>query len=165
MRATTMRLFSNVTDAAGAIGVFLGFYFLAGHDDNRGKLALTALVIGFTVVMGSLSWIRHFLLWKQDSKALGVESTEPFFHWEVGFANGAFAIAGLLAIVLDWGVQALAVAVLAYAAYLLQASALHCYRYITGQSRSPRRLWGSIVGLSALCLMASYIAFAAVAAS
>ena len=77
MRATTMRLFSNVTDAAGAIGVFLGFYFLAGHDDNRGKLALTALVIGFTVVMGSLSWIRHFLLWKQDSKALGVAPSEP----------------------------------------------------------------------------------------
>jgi len=158
-----MRLLSNVTDAAGAIGVFLGFYFLLGHD-HRATLALTALTIAFNVVMGSLSWIRHFLLWEQDSKALGVESTEPFFHWEVGFANGAFAIGGLLAIVLGWGVRALAVAVLSYSAYLLQACALHGYRYITGQSRSPRRLWGSIVGLSALCLMSIYIAFAAVAA-
>jgi hypothetical protein len=159
-----MRLLSNVTYAAGAIGVFLGFYYLAGKDPQA-TLALTALVIAFNVVMGSLSWIRHFVLWKLDSKALGVESTEPFFHWEVGFANGAFAIAGLVAIVLDWGVQALAVAVLSYSAYLLQASALHGYRYITGQSRSPRRLWGSFIGLGALCLMAIYIAFAAVAAA
>jgi len=159
-----MRLLSILTYASGAIGVFLGFYFLGGHD-QRATLALTVLVIAFNVVMGSLSWIRHFLLWKLDSKALGVEETEPFFHWEVGFANGAFAIGGLIAIVLDWGVQALAVAVLSYVAYLLQASALHGYRYITGQSRSPRRLWGSFIGLSALCLMAGYISFAAVAAA
>ena len=159
-----IRLLSNLTIASGAIGVFLGFYFLAGHDDNRGKLALTALVIGFTVVMGSLSWIRHFLLWKQDSKALGVEPAEPLFHWEVGFANGAFTIGGLLAIVLDWGVQALAVAVLSYVAYLLQASVLHGYRYITGQSRSPERLWGSFIGLGVMCLVTGYLSFAAVAA-
>jgi hypothetical protein len=159
-----IRLLSNLTYASGAIGVFLGFYFLSGHG-HRGTLALTVVVIAFNVVMGSLSWIRHFLLWELDSKALGVESAEPFFHWEVGFANGAFAIGGLLAIVLDWGVQALAVAVLAYVAYLLQASALHGYRYITGQSRSPKRLWGSFIGLGALCLMAIYISFAAVAAA
>ena len=159
-----VRLLSILTYASGAIGVFLGFYFLP-RQGHQSTLALTLVVIGVNVVMGSLSWIRHFLLWKLDSKALGVESAEPFFHWEVGFANGAFAIGGSLAIVLDWGVQALAVAVLSYSAYLLQASALHGYRYITGQSRSPRRLWGSFIGLSALCLMAGYISFAAVAAA
>jgi len=159
-----IRLLSTLTYASGAIGVFLGFYFLSGQDP-RGTLALTVTVIAFNVVMGSLSWIRHFLLWEQDSKALGVELTEPFFHWEVGFANGAFAIGGLLAVVLDWGVQALAVAVLSYSAYLLQASALHGYRYITGQSRSPARLWGSFIALGAMCLMTSYISFAAVAAA
>jgi len=159
-----IRLLSNLTIASGAIGVFLGFYFLSGQD-QRGKLALTVLVIAFNLVMGSLSWIRHFLLWEQDSKALGVEPAEPLFHWEVGFANGAFTIGGLLAIVLDWGVQALAVAVLSYVAYLLQASVLHGYRYITGKSRSPRRLWGSFIGLGTLCLMAGYLSFAAVAAA
>jgi hypothetical protein len=156
------RFLSNLTYAAGAIGIFLGFYFLQG-DPPREKLALTMVVLAFNVVMGTFSWIRHFLLWESDAKALGVQSAEPVFQWEVGFFNGALAIVGLLAVVLDWGVQALAVAALTYAAYLLQASALHGYRYITGQSRSPRRLWGSFIGLGVFCLMVIYISFAAVA--
>ena len=60
----------------------------------------------------------------------------PFFQWEVGFANGAFAVAGLLAVVFDWGVGAMAAVVLGYAMYLLQAGLLNGRRYFSGESRT-----------------------------
>jgi hypothetical protein len=83
----------------------------------------------------------------------------PFFQWEVGFANGAFAIAGLLAVVLDWGVGAMAAVVLGYAMYLLQAAFLNGRRYFSGQSRTTARLWGSFIGNSVLAVMVGVIAF------
>ena len=77
----------------------------------------------------------------------------------MGFANGAFAIAGLLAVVFDWGVGAMAVAVLGYALYLLQAALLNGRRYFSGQSRTPARLWGSFVGNGALAVLVVVITF------
>ena len=74
--------------------------------------------------MGVLSWVRHVLAWKEDAARLdAADQPTPFFQWEVGFANGAFALAGLLAVVFDWGVGAMAAVVLGYAMYLLQAGA------------------------------------------
>ena len=91
--------------------------------------------------------MRHVLAWKDDAARLDVaDQPTPFFQWEVGFANGAFAVAGLLAVVLDWGVGAMAAVVLGYAMYLLQAALLNGRRYFSGQSRTTARLWGSFIG-------------------
>jgi hypothetical protein len=136
----------------GGGGIALAFYYLGGSG-NGAEEAMSALTLSLCVAVGGLSWVRHFLLWKSDAKLLGVEGQSPFFHWEVGFANGAFALAGLLAVVLDWGVYAMGAVVLAYAFYLLQAAILHGWRYFSGQSRTPARLWGSFVGLTAMCVM------------
>ncbi len=146
------RLFMILTYIFGGGGVALAFYFL-GRSGSGADEAMTVLTLCLCVVVGGLSWVRHFLLWKSDAKLLGVAGQSPFFHWEVGFANGAFALAGLLTFVLDWGVYAMGAVVLAYAFYLLQASILHGWRYFSGQSRTPARLWGSFVGLTAMCIM------------
>jgi hypothetical protein len=145
-----------LTYIAGAAGVALAFYEIG--DDS--KLALTYLTIAYAVAMGLLSWVRHVLTWQEDAARLDVEDQPtPFFQWEVGFANGAFALAGLLAVVFDWGVGAMAVAVLGYAMYLLQAAVLNGRRYFSGQSRTRARLWGSFAGNGALAVMVVVIAF------
>jgi hypothetical protein len=145
-----------LTYIAGAVGVAVAFYEL-GSDS---KLALEVITIAYAVVMGLLSWVRHVLVWQEDAARLDADDQPtPFFQWEVGFANGAFAIAGLLAVVLDWGVGAMAAVVLGYAMYLLQAALLNGRRYFSGQSRTAARLWGSFVGNAALCIMVAVIAF------
>lgn len=148
-----MRLLMILTYMAGGVSVAVAFDLLRcgpGHGED----ALTAVALGFCVVMGRLSWVRHLLLWRADEKFLGVHDPTPFFHWEVGFANGALALAAALAVVFGWGTEALAATAVCYAVYLLQAAALHGWRYFTGQSRTPARLWGSFVGLGvALALL------------
>ena len=146
-----------VTYVAGGAGVAVAFYYL-GSDSKR---ALTAVTIAY-VAIGLISWVRHVLVWQEDSRRLDAAGqASPFFQWETGFANGAFAIAGLLAVAFDWGVAAMAVAVLGYALYLLQAALLNGRRYFSGQSRTPARLWGSFAANAALSIMVGVIAFIA----
>ena len=146
-----------LTYIAGGVGVAVAFYYL-GSDSTR---ALTAVTIAY-VVIGLVSWVRHVLVWQEDAKRLDAAGqATPFFQWETGFANGAFAVAGLMAVVFGWGVAAMAVAVLGYALYLLQAALLNGRRYFSGQSRTPARLWGSCVANAALCIMAAVVVFIA----
>ena len=150
------RLLMILTYLAGAVGIGLAFYEVG--DDS--KLALTYITIAYAIVMGLLSWVRHVLVWQEDAARLAADDQPtPFFQWEVGFANGAFAIAGLLAVAFDWGVGAMAAVVLGYAMYLLQAALLNGRRYFSGQSRTAARLWGSFIGNSALAVMVGVIAF------
>jgi hypothetical protein len=152
------RFLMILTYIAGGVGVAVAFYYLGG---DRSKQALIAVTIAY-VVIGLVSWVRHVLVWRQDAKRLAeAAQATPFFQWETGFANGAFAIAGLLAVALEWGVAAMAVAVLGYALYLLQAALLSGRRYFGGQSRTPARLWGSFVANAALSIMVGVIAFIA----
>jgi hypothetical protein len=145
-----------LTYIAGGAAVGLGFYYVS--DDP--KLAMTLVTLLFAVVMGLLSWVRHVLLWREDAKRLDASGQAMyFFQWEVGFANGAFAVAGLLAVVFDWGVGALVAVVLAYAMYLAQAALLNGRRYFSGESRKAMRLWGSFVGSGALCILVAVISF------
>lgn len=157
-----VRLFMILTYVVGGAGVALAFYYL-GDSGYGADEAVSVLTLALCVIVGGLSWARHFLLWKSDAKLLGVEGQSPFFHWEVGFANGAFALAGLLAFLLDWGTYAMAAVVLAYAFYLLQAAILHGWRYFSGESRTPARLWGSFVGLGVLSIMVIIVCVIAVA--
>jgi hypothetical protein len=150
------RLLMILTYVAGAAAIFFGFYYVSSDP----KLAMTLLTILFAVVIGLLSWARHFIFWQQDAKRLDtVAQATYFFQWEVGFANGAFAVAGLLAVVFDWGVAAMVAVVLGYVMYLAQAALLNGRRYFSGESRTPARLWGSFVGSGAMCIMFAVISF------
>ena len=150
------RLLMILTYVAGGLAIFLGFTYVS----NDPKLAMTWVTLLFAVVIGLLSWARHFLFWRDDAKRLDAAAQATyFFQWEVGFANGAFAVAGLLAVVFDWGVGAMAAVVLAYVMYLLQAALLNGRRYFSGESRKASRLWGSFVGSGAMCILLAVISF------
>jgi hypothetical protein len=152
------RLLMILTYIAGGAAVGIGFYYVSGDP----KLAMTWVTLLFAVVIGLLSWVRHVLLWQDDAKRLDASGqATPFFQWEVGFANGAFAVAGLLAVALDWGVGAMAAVALAYAMYLAQAALLNGRRYFSGESRKPARLWGSFVANGVMCILIAVISFQA----
>jgi hypothetical protein len=150
------RLLMILTYIAGGVAIGVGFSYVS----NDPKLAMTWVTVLFAVVIGLLSWVRHVLLWQDDAKRLDASSKATyFFQWEVGFANGAFAVAGLLAVVFDWGVSAMAAVCLAYVMYLIQAAALNGRRYFSGESSKASRLWGSFIGNGAMCILVAVISF------
>jgi hypothetical protein len=145
-----------LTYVAGAVAIALGFAYVSSDP----KLAMTWVTLLFAVVVGLMSWARHFVFWQDDAKRLDAATgTVPVFQWEVGFANGAIAVAGLLTVVFDWGVAAMAAVCLAYVTYLLQAALLNGRRYFSGLSRSPRLLWGSLVGGGTMCVLIAVVSF------
>lgn len=135
------RFLSIAAMVVAGIGIFLGFYYLP----VRPQLALT-VVTGTTVgVVGVLAFIRHVVFFRADAARLGWPTDRPDWAYEVGFANLAFAIMGLVAAFLAGGTLAQGLVLLGYAAYLLQAAILHFYRYLTDEVRSAARLWRSVL--------------------
>ncbi len=70
------RLLMILTYIAGGVGVAVGFYVL-GQGSGHGEDALIAVTIGFCVVMGGLSWVRHFLLVVIAATALADAGVRP----------------------------------------------------------------------------------------
>ncbi len=136
----------------GAIGIFFGFYYLAKDAE------LAVKIVTFTTVgiVGTLAFVRHFVFHKSDAKRLGWETGRPDWMFEVGFANLAFGLMGLISVVTNLGIQTQALALLGYSIYLFQAAMLHGYRYFTDEIKSASRLWRSF--LSTL-LFAGMMAF------
>jgi hypothetical protein len=124
--------------AVSSVGIFFGFYYFFSDDLSTSIAIVTITTVGIT---GVLAFIRHVIFHKDDAKQLGWETERPDWMFEVGFANLAFGIGGLLAVLASLGVHAQAVALLAYAAYLFQAAGLHGYRYVTDETKNPVRLW------------------------
>lgn len=150
------RVLMILTYVAGGAAIFVGFAYVSSDP----KLAMTWVTLLFCVVIGLLSWARHFVFWRDDAKRLDAASQQvPIFQWEVGFANGAIAVVGLLTVVFDWGVAAMAAVVLVYVMYLLQAALLNGRRYFSGLSHSPRLLWGSLIGSGAMSILIAVVTF------
>ena len=126
----------------GTIGIFLGFYYLFSGDPQK---SLAIMVVSTVGIVGMLAFIRHVIFHKSDAARLGWETDRPDWMFEVGFANLAFGLIGLLAVMLKSGLNAQALILLGYAIYLLQAASLHGYRYFTDEKRSPARLWRSFL--------------------
>ncbi len=124
--------------AIASAGIFLGFYFFFSHDLSTSVAIVTTTTVGIT---GVLAFVRHVIFHKDDAARLGWETERPDWMFEVGFANLAFGLVGLLAVFASWGLHAEAVALIGYAAYLFQAAGLHGYRYVTDDTKNPVRLW------------------------
>ena len=139
------------------IGIFIGFYYL-GSDPQRSLAIVTLTAVG---VVGVLACVCHFIFHEEDAKRLDWETDRPDWMWEVGFANLAFGVMGLLSVLAAWGTHAQAIVLLGYSLYLLQAALLHLYRYVTDEKRSPARLWRGVV--LTLVLVGMMTAFAIVA--
>jgi len=128
------------------IGVFFGFFFLS--KDPKASLAIvTSTSVG---VAGTLAFIRHVIFHRSDAARLGWNTDRPDWIFEVGFSNLSFGFMGLTSVIMDWGTYAQVVVLLGYSLYLIQAAALHAYRYFTDQTPMPGRLWRSCL-LTLLC--------------
>jgi hypothetical protein len=137
----------------GAVGLFFGFQYYFGNDQQMALGIVTFTTVG---LVGVLAFVRHFIFHKEDAKRLGWETDRPDWMFEVGFANLAFGLMGILSVSGKWDMHTQAVVLLGYAFYLLQAGVLHGYRYFTDEVKSPARLWRACI---ATLLFAGMMAF------
>ena len=133
----------------GAVGIFFGFYFL-----SSAPLTALAIVTGTCVgVVGILAFVRHVIFHREDAARMGWQTDRPDWQFEVGFANLAFGVPGLLVALWLPSYPAFFVLLLGYALYLGQAAALHLIRYLGDEHRSAARLWRSVIGTSLFAAM------------
>lgn len=124
----------------GTIGLFLGFFYLASAPDTSFAI-VSVTTVG---IVGILAFVRHVFFFRSDAERLGWQTDRPDWMFEVGFANLAFGVMGLVAGLASSGAKVQAVVLLGYALYLFQAAMLHLYRYLTEVPRSPARFWRSV---------------------
>lgn len=136
----------------GGCGLFVGFYFLAAAPATSFAI-VTVTTVG---LVGVLAFVRHVLFFRSDAERMGWQTDRPDWAYEVGFANLAFGVMGLVAGLGSFGSNVQALVLLGYALYLVQAAMLHLYRYLTDAVRSPARLWRSVVATLAFVAMMSY---------
>ena len=125
----------------GTLGLFLGFYFL----DDAPQTAFRIVTVTTVGIVGVLAFVRHVFFFRSDAERLGWQTDRPDWIFEVGFANLAFGVMGLVAGLASLGTKVQALVILGYALYLFQAIMLHFYRYLTDASRSSARLWRSVI--------------------
>ncbi len=116
--------------------VFMGFYFQTSNPTLSLRLVSMGLV-GFT---GILSFISHVPLHKADSKRLGWETDRPDWQFEVGFANLAFGVLGIIASMNAFCDQSRSVIITAYGIYLFQAAILHLVRALQSKPVNTKKL-------------------------
>ena len=151
------RLLHFAEMAIGAVGIFLGFYFLSS-DPLLALRIVTGTCVG---LVGTLAFVRHVLLHQSDAARLGWHTDRPDWQFEVGFANLAFgSTASLVAFWLP-GFPAFFVLLCGFSVYLAQAAILHLYRYLTDGQRSPGRLWNSVLGTALFAAMLGIFALSA----
>ncbi len=126
-----------------AIGIAVAYFLYFRWSDARP--ALEVILLTCVAFNGLISFLSHVIFHKADARRLGMESANPGFQFEVGFANLAIGLAALLSVLFGWGVTASIVLVLCYALYILQTVALHFQRFVTGEKTNAGYLWGSVV--------------------
>lgn len=139
----------------GSVGIFFGFYFLSEGDKPMALHIVTATTTG---IVGILAFIRHVIFHKSDAIRLGWETDRPDWMFEVGFANLAFGVIGMLTAFAPWGMIPQSIVLLGYAIYLFQAAMLHTWRYFTDETKSPARLWRSSIGTFLFAVMMTFFA-------
>jgi hypothetical protein len=144
----------------GAVGIWFAFYeFFNGNI----KAALDVITLAVVAAVGVLSFISHFVFHKDDAARLGWHQEKPYFQWEVGYANLAFALVALFAYLFNWGMVAEAMAALGYGLYLLQTTLLHGWRCVTEKRIPSGYFFRSFVGGLAFAVCLLYFAYVGVA--
>lgn len=113
-------LLMGATMAVSMIGIFIGIFFLFINPDLSIRIAALVLV----GVVGIISFLRHSIYYLSDQERMGWRQEHPEFQLEVGYANLALGIWGLVAAVSGW-ILVCGVMLAAYATYLLCALLLH----------------------------------------
>jgi hypothetical protein len=115
-------LLMGATMVVSIIGIFIGIFFLFISTDTAIRIASAVLVGG----VGIISFVRHSIYYKSDQVRMGWRQDHPEFQLEVGYANLAFGIWGLVAAAFNW-ILVCGVMLAIYATYLLCALFLHLY--------------------------------------
>ena len=113
-------LLMGATMALSMIGIFMGIFFLFVNIDTGIRIA-TAVIVG---IVGITSFVRHSVYYRSDQVRMGWHQDHPEFQLEVGYANLAIGIWGLVAAASGW-ILVCGVMLATYATYLLCAFFLH----------------------------------------
>lgn len=109
-----------LTYAVAGVGFYLGFS--AVQEDPPTLSVATLLVVGGG---GGLSFVRHALLHRSDAIRSGWDfGRRNNFQIEVGLANLAWALLGILAVCLDWGLVAESASLLVFGFYITSVAIL-----------------------------------------
>lgn len=144
------RILMTLTYAIGFVGAFIGFLTL----DTGKLLPLSALLaVGIT---GILSFIRHAIFNRSDAINGGWDyGVVNNFQIEVGLANLAWGIYALLAVVLNWGQQAIAASFLISGMYFAGV----VFLIVISKDFSKRKLSG-LIGIGSWAIVTIWIGWA-----
>ena len=134
---------SIIRYAVITVGIAVAYYLYFHWSDARP--AIEIILLTCVAFNGIISFVSHVIFHKSDARRLGLESANPGFQFEVGFANLAMGLGALLSLVFHWGATANIAIILCYALYLLQAIIMHLYRFIKREKSDAGYLWGSVV--------------------
>lgn len=108
------------TYVAGGVGIAVGFATVTAEPPSLA--GATLLAVGLA---GGLSFLRHAVFHRSDAVRMGWDlGKRNNFQIEVGLANLAWALTGVLAVLLDWGIRAQAATLLTFGFYLLGVTAM-----------------------------------------
>ncbi len=113
-------LLMGATLAISMIGIFIGIFFLFINIEISIRIA-AAVLVG---VVGVISFVRHSICYESDQIRMGWRQEHKEFQLEVGYANLAIGIWGLVAAIFNWGLVC-GVALAIYATYLFCTLLLH----------------------------------------
>lgn len=117
----------------GAVGFFFGFARLFDGSWADAIVPVVAISVG---AVGVIAFVRHSVFHRGDAARMGWDmGRRNDFQIEVGFANLAWGITGLLSWLLSWGTAAQGAITLIFGLYMLQAAGLHVVNAAQGSSR------------------------------
>ena len=109
-----------LTYVVAGLGLYVGFSTV--RKDPPTLSVATLLVVGGG---GGLSFVRHALLHRSDAVRSGWDlGRRNNFQIEVGLANLAWALLGVLAVCLNWGLVAEAASFLVFGFYIASVAVL-----------------------------------------
>jgi small-conductance mechanosensitive channel len=149
------KLLSNLTIVLTTVGLFVAMYFVFDNVKNA-VYVVTLTLVG---LVGIVSFLRHSVFYRSDQARMGWHQDRPEFQIEVGFANLAVGIAGIVAVALNLGLLACSMCLLMYGTYLACASGLHGIAFVKSkdEKKSPAKV------INCAILAAILIAFAVLA--
>lgn len=113
-------LLMGATLVISMIGIFIGIFYLFINIELAIRI-VTAVLAGF---VGIISFVRHSIYYESDQIRMGWRQEHKEFQLEVGYANLAIGIWGLVAAVFNWGLVC-GVVLAMYATYLFCTLLLH----------------------------------------
>lgn len=145
------------TYVVGAGGAFIGFATLNQNPPSLAVATLLAVGAG-----GIISFVRHSIFHHSDAVRMRWQmSGRNNFQIEVGLANLAWGLLGVLAVVLKWGLAVQAASFLVFGFYLGAVTVM----LLTTPSHDRTRPWAQVIGMGAFAVVLMWLGFAGMAAA